>query len=523
MSNFFGSLFDKKDKNKESVNKHEVEKEKEKNDDGIPDGLGGSKLAAQWIKEDEQNEKAKSASPAKPVEEKKEDKPEAKKEDEAKDNSEKDEKAKKPAGDKKDEGKRVSVRDEADLKTVKNDTRPKDPTKPIIVRFVYKGKKIRNDFIFTDELGTHLKLSDLPAVPGYKLDLKTNFNYKISHVEQTVVLHYHKDQVKYNLVPVLEDKTPIDKTKVRHFEGLPDDEISASKYPQIKGYRPYTRRKYTVPQDGGDVEVAYTKTKQTITIIFQTEKGEVLGTDKKHGLTGEDYKIDVRKRHFPGYELAKLPNNLSGKFPAENMQLEVICAPVESSITVTYVDEKGKEIHARASYSNPYKTPYTIKLPTIDGYELTSNPSILNGYYDKVPKNIVLHYKRATQTFTIRYWFDKDFKHSAGEDSKVSGLVGDPFDFPIPEKEGYTADTKEVKGKFSAFAEMNKDVDVIYTKIPCEVHVTLVDEADRPIPNQDSIVKKGNWGDLFEIELPEIAGFKRPDRKSTRLNSSHLA
>lgn len=526
MSNFFGGLFDKKNKNEKPVKKPDLDKDKkDKKDESIPDGLGGSKLAAQWIKEDEQNEKA--SSPAKPSEKKKADeadtadkkseekpatKPEPeKKDDDSKKNSSKtEEKVKASTDDKKSEEKRVSVSDETDLKTVKNDTRPKDPTKPIIVRFVYKGKKIRNDFIFTNELGTHLKLRDLPTVPGYKLDLKTNFNYKISHVEQTVVLHYRKDQVKYNLVPVLEDKTPIDKTKVRHLEGLPDDEISASKYPQIKGYRPYTRRKYTVPQDGGDVEVTYTKTKQTITIIFQTEKGEVLGTDKKHGLTGEDYKIDVRKRHFPGYELAKLPNNLSGKFPAENMQLEVICAPVASSITVIYVDEKGKEIHARASYSSPYKSPYTIKLPTIDGYELTSNPSVLNGYYDKVPKNIVLHYKRATQTFTIRYWFDKDFKHSAGEDSKVSGLVGDPFDFPIPEKEGYTANTKEVKGKFSPFEEMNKDVDVVYTKIPCEVHVTLVDEADRPLPNQDSIVKKGNWGDIFEIELPDIPGFKRP-------------
>src|SRR5699024_5107748 len=130
-------------------------------------------------------------------------KPEAeKKNDDSKKNSSKtEEKVKASTDDKKSEEKRVSVRDETDLKTVKNDTRPKDPTKPIIVRFVYKGKKIRNDFIFTDELGTHLKLSDLPAVPGYKLDLKTNFNYKISHVEQTVVLHYHKDQVKYNLVP----------------------------------------------------------------------------------------------------------------------------------------------------------------------------------------------------------------------------------------------------------------------------------------------------------------------------------
>lgn len=517
MSNFFGSLFDKKDKDKNESVKSENEKHDsvaEKDSENIPDGLGGSKLAAQWIKEDENGEAAsdKNAEAPEVKKDEKSEKTSASEKHEEKKTEETPKESPKSESktDKKKGEKRVSVQDEADLKTVKNDTRPKDPTKPIIVRFVYKGKKIRNDYIFTDELGTHLKLSDLPAVPGYKLDLKTDFNYKISHVEQTVVLHYRKDQVKYNLVPVLEDKSPIDKTKIRHLEGLPDDVISASKYPQIKGYRPYTRRKYTVPSDGGDVEVTYTKTKQTITVIFQTENGEVLGTDKKHGFTGEEYKIDVRKRHFPGYELAKLPNNLSGKFPAENMQLEVICAPVKSSITVTYVDEKGKEIHARATYSDPYKTPYTIKLPTIDGYELTSNPSILNGYYDKVPKNIILHYKRATQSFTIRYWFDKEFKHSAGDDNKVSGLVGDPFDFPIPEKEGYTASLKEVKGKFSPFAEMNKDVDVIYTKIPCEVHVTLVDEADRPIPNQDSIVKKGNWGDVFEIELPEIAGFKRP-------------
>lgn len=70
MSNFFGGLFDKKNKNEEPVKKPDLDKDKkDKKDESIPDGLGGSKLAAQWIKEDEQNEKA--SSPAKPSEKRK--------------------------------------------------------------------------------------------------------------------------------------------------------------------------------------------------------------------------------------------------------------------------------------------------------------------------------------------------------------------------------------------------------------------------------------------------------------------
>ena len=508
MANFFGNIFGEKDKHKRKEDSPVESKKENGKDTKVPAGLGGSTKMAELLKEDSKG----TNNDVKPTVAS----PEQSKADSDKSNADNTETAKKASTDnhdttvKKDDkhGKTVSVQDEPDLKPKPANKRPENPTKPIVVSFTYKGKKIRNDFIFTDKMGTHLKLSDLPEVKGYKLNLKNELNYQIGRTIQHVILHYLKDEVKYDLIPVTEDLKSINPKAIRHYEGRPGTEISATKFPVIKGYRVYTSRKYEVPADGKDVKVVYTPTTQTIHLIYQTIKGEVLGTSTKSGKTGEAYSIDPKKRSFAGYQLSKLPKNLKGTFPAESMDITIEYEPISSKIEVSFLDESGKPIHAPMEFEKKYKDAYHIKLPVTDGYELVSNPSLLNGFYDRVTKHIVLRYKRATAKFNINFWFDKDFKHSAGDPRPVSGRVGDPFAVQVPEHEGYTPDKTVVKGKFSPYD--NPDVDVVYSKIPAEVHITLVDEADRPLPNQPQIVKKGFWGDYFETELPEIPGFKRP-------------
>lgn len=534
MPKFFGLFKDKDEEKKTSLDEKNGKKD-ESSKDNVPAGFGGSAKAAKWAtEEDITSEKAMEKSesvkkPGKPtLDESKKLKSstdDAKQTRAEKDSSDKAEKVETKDKDEKKEVKEektVSVQDEPDLKSKAQKTYPKNPTKPIIVSFVSNGKKINNDFIFTDKLGTHLKTSDLPTIPGYKLNLKTDLNYSIGLEEQRVTLHYIQDKVKYSLVPVTEDGKTIDKTKIRHFEGVPDSKVSSDKYPVIKGYRAYTSRKYQVPRSDGDVKVVYTPTRQTIHVTYRTSKGEVLRSYSIPGKTGEKYAIDPKKYTFPGYALAKIPKNLSGVFAPESMNVVIECEPIDSKIVVSFLDETGNPIHAAMEYSKKYKDSYHIKLPTTDGYELVSDPSLLNGYYDKTTKNIALRYKRATAKFNINFWFDKEFKHSAGKSRKVSGLVGNTYDVQVPELEGYKPNVTEVKGEFNAYE--NKDIDIVYSKIPTEVHITLVDEADRPLPNVDQIVKKGFWGEEFVAELPEIPGFTRPFKElKKKFNRAHQA
>ena len=498
MSGFLGLFGEKKEKAKKATasSKDHQEKQEEKNKkDDIPAGFGGSKKAASWLKDE-----AKDSKPA-PTD--------SKAKDVAKTEPGKAEKSSQASTmDKKDDKKSVSIQDEPALKQKVDTKRPKDPTKPIIVSFVSKGKKIANDFVFTDKLGTHLKTTDLPDIPGYRLQLKGNFDYQIKIVEQKVTLHYVKDKVKYTLVPVTEDGKVIDKAKSRHFDGEAGDKISKDKYPVVKGYAPHSSRKYEVPKESGEVKIYYTAKTQTYHVFYKTKSGEVLGNDTKHGKTGERYSVNPERRTFSGYQLAELPKNQSGVIPPNSFDVNIMLEPVKSKIVVVFQDISGNQIHAPMEYEKRYKDPYNIKLPVTDGYELVSNPNLLNGFYEKDTKKIVLQYKRATVSFKINRWFDKEFKHSAGDAINVSGPVGSPYKRQIPQIDGFTANKDYVEGKFDAFE--NPDVDVIYSKIECEAHILLVDEADRPLPGVKQIVKKGLWADSIDVELPEVPGFKRP-------------
>lgn len=380
--------------------------------------------------------------------------------------------------------------------------------KPIIVSFYYNKKKIRNDFVFIDNIGVVLDWNKLPSIPGYHLKNNKKANYKITNVQQYVKLNYITTEKTYNLIPVTEDLKLINLKNPKYVKGKPGETISSKYYPFVRGYRPYDSRKYIFPDTGKDIQIVYTPTASIINLINETETGEVLANRVIHGKTGGSYYINPKSQVFSGYQISKMPKNLTGKFLPDNLNLTIKYEPVESKIIVSFLNKTGKAIHSPIEYQKRYRDTYTIKLPTIDGYELVSSPSLLTGYFDKITKNVVLRYKRTTVSFMINYWFDTDFKHSAGKSYRASGLVGNPYAIHVPEKEGYQSERKIIKGKFSAFE--NKDVNIVYKQMETVVHVILVDETDHQLTNTEQIIKMGYWGQEFKIALPEVPGYKRP-------------
>lgn len=398
--------------------------------------------------------------------------------------------------------------------------KPKNPTKPIVVSFVCDGHQINNDFIFSGEVGTKLTQKELPQIEGYRFDPKNKIDLVIGHKEQKIKLNYIKQKVKCTLVPATSDSKVITNAKTEHYEGQPGSVIPKDQYPIVKGYDYYNNRQYKVPSQNEDVKIFYVAKKQSIHVAYKTKQGEVLANYTKHGKTGETYKINPERHSFPGYQLAAMPQNLTGQIPATSLNVDILLEPVTSKVIVDFVEQNGNKIHDSLEISGHYKDPYKVELPTIDGYELISNPSLLNGFFEIKTSNIVLVYKKATVSFKINYWFDEQCKHSAGESTVLSGINGDNYKYKIHNIDGYVPSQKMVTGKYDVYN--NHDIDVFYTKIQCIARIVFVDESERPLPQTKQVIKKGLFGSDLVFEIPEIPGFRKPfDKLETKFKQAN--
>lgn len=385
----------------------------------------------------------------------------------------------------------------------------KKVAQPVLVSFVCNGKKIAKDFAFVGEPGRKLTAKDLPKIPGYAIKHEMIPDIRISVERQKVTIFYEPSTVTYQIIPVGEDLTPIKSTaEYKHYRGRAGSTIDL--FPQVKGYRQAEARRYSVPDESGKkIKVVYVPLRQTIRVIRRTTDGEVLSEEHITGKTGESYSVKLDSRHFEGYEIGSVPNNLSGTFQPDGPDVVIEYVPADSSVMVEFVDESGNQIHKPLEEKGKYKSEYAIQPPVIDGYELASDPDMLSGRFTAKQRKIVLSFKPAQVSLTVHYWLDEQKTVQATDDAVVSGLVGDRYLQSTPDIQGMTADKNLVEGIFSAYG--NKDVDVIYAPISCTATISLRVPSGEMIEGYEPKVFTGNWGDEFSFELPTISGYEKPE------------
>lgn len=395
---------------------------------------------------------------------------------------------------------------------------------PITVQFFSNNKKIANDFFFTGKKGTRLTTSDLPDVPGYKLCEGQVIDAILSNTPKTIKLNYLENNVQYKLIPIDEKGVSLQHSaKTNSYVGKPGDLISPNKFMNVPGYKPFSGRSYTIPnKENSEVKIVYSAQPQTVSVFYQLENGFKLDEVTLHGKTGEEYSINAEERKFDGYELAKLPENLKGTYKVKTPDVFVLYRPVKSSITVTFMDKQGNQVHKPLTFEGRYKDNYSIKLPIIDGYKLFElDKDKLSGTYSKKPTRIVLTFERASASFNVHFWFDKSKKLKAKPDRLVSGRVGERYSVEFPQLEGYELETSSLEGVFKT---TNEDVDVEYKRIKCSYRINICDQAGRQLSQSNDLLVKGLWNETIDIQLPEILGYTKPQEKVTvRLKNSQSA
>lgn len=400
--------------------------------------------------------------------------------------------------------------------TTEQSYKPQVMARPIFFKFSYQGEKVANDFVAKGQVGQEVLLKDLPRPAGFLYTQQVAESYRITDHTQHITLNLIPSEITYDLIPVTEDRKLIDQKYVKQVRLQPGTSVPFSQLVEIPGYQAYTTRVYLASEETQQIEIMYSPVPQSITVLFTTLAGETLAERTLQGKTGDHYELDPGEHHFEGYELVDEPENLSGIFSAGPQIITLKYRPISSTVTINFLDEAGNALHRPLSYDGSFGQSYSINLPQIDGYELISDPQSLVGTFANHPKQVALKFTRAEQNFKVHFWFDKELKQSAGEDKIITGLTNNDYKYPVPQIDGYQAAPDVITGRFSPFG--NSDVDVVYSPIPSLMHVALQDEAGRPISGAKPLEVNGQVGKTYEIQLPEIPGYIRPE---TTISGKH--
>ncbi|MDE5604908.1 MAG: MucBP domain-containing protein, partial [Eubacterium sp.] len=137
----------------------------------------------------------------------------------------------------------------------------------------------------------------------------------------------------------------------------------------------------------------------------------------------DEYK--TRAKTIPGYQLTATPSNSRGEFNADEITVDYVYVPKDTSVIVNYKDTHGKSIETSVALNGKVLEAYTTEAKEIYGYTLVETPENATGIY--TDDQIIVDYIYDTKdTKVVVKYVDEKGKELAKSDT-IKGKVFDEY------------------------------------------------------------------------------------------------
>lgn len=168
---------------------------------------------------------------------------------------------------------------------------------------------------------------------------------------------------------------------------------------------------------------------QPVTVKYVDELGATITEEETlKGDLGTDF--EVIPKTITDYTYKNVDTNLKGKYTSQAQVVTLTYtkneAPIiESSVTVSYVDEKGKTILVDETKKGSVGTSYKIENKVIDGYTFNKvKQGSLTGQFTEESQKIVLEYKENAKNSEVTVRFVDDKNNEIKKSVVYEGEVG---------------------------------------------------------------------------------------------------
>ncbi|WP_225428307.1 MucBP domain-containing protein [Levilactobacillus enshiensis] len=316
------------------------------------------------------------------------------------------------------------------------------------------GKKLADDQVLPAGLIGEDYSTKPRDISGYQL-VKTPENATGKYGKESIVVTYIYAQTAAPVTVHYQDR---DGNKVAADEVLPAGLVGddyTTKPADVKGYKLVTTPENatgTYGKESIEVTYIYAQTAASVTVHYQDRDGNKVAADEvlSEGLVGDKY--TSKPATVQGYKLVTTPENATGTYGKEYIEVTYIYAQTAASVTVHYQDRDGKKVAADEVLSEGLVgDDYTTKPATVQGYKLVTTPENATGKYSKENIVVIYVYAQTAAPVTVHYQ-DKDGKKVAADEVLSAGLVGDDYTTTPRDVSGYklVATPENATGKYSA-------------------------------------------------------------------------
>ncbi|KJW13305.1 MucBP domain-containing protein [Levilactobacillus spicheri] len=171
--------------------------------------------------------------------------------------------------------------------------------------------------------------------------------------------------------------------------------------PEIQGYQLITTPK-TVSGVYGETPIDITfvyrsLAAQLVTVHYVDDLGNVIAPSQAlpDGQIGQTYATSAPT--IKGFKLLTTPANATGTYGDKAIDITYIYESLAGMpVTIHYLNESGQTVHPETTLpAGEIGQPYTATAPTIDGYQLISQPTA-SGTYGKQPVSVTFVYRLIT-------------------------------------------------------------------------------------------------------------------------------
>ena len=351
----------------------------------------------------------------------------------------------------------------------------------------------------------------------YKFVIKAKINSKatvgsISNTASTIVNHNNTYTLNSNIVTT---KLPY-QVIVNHVDEkgkkLADSEILkgyekdayTSKAKKIQGYeltKIPSNAKGTMTQNVTTVNYVYRLKDTSVKVQYIDEKGkEITNSETIKGKVFDRYQTE--SKNIYGYELIKIPDNHLGTMKEEVITVTYPYRLKDSTVTVKYVDEEGKELADKEIMKGKVFDEYQTETKEIYGYQLKEKPENQAGMMREEPITVTYLYELKDARVVAQY-VDEEGKELA-EKETIPGKVFDQYQTQTKDIYGYQL-TKTPENQAGTMKEEPTIVTYLYQLKDATVVVRYIDEEGKEITDSETI--KGKVFDSYTSNAKIIKGY----------------
>ena len=233
---------------------------------------------------------------------------------------------------------------------------------------------------------------------------------------------------------------------------------------------------------------------------LDTNGNKLTDTIVKMDGVGKSYTTE--EKQFNHYTLVSKPDNSTGVYTSEAVDVNYIYRKDQGTVTVNYLNEQDEKIADSTTTTGDFDADYHTQAKDIANYTLKTTPTNMSGKYGTGNTTVNYVYAKKTASVTVHYVGEDGAK--LADDVVMSGTFDQDYQAQPKDVENYNLKTSPTN-QTGKYGTTNQELKYVYSKKTGSVTVHYVGEDGSKLA--DDVVLSGTFDQDYQAQPKDIANY----------------